>query len=99
MLNKFVIAKPSSDGTTEYWSGTSSVASWGSLNGAKQFNSEISAMKAFCDSPKFTGKVSKEFSAAVTPACRRQGVIEVLVLKIEVTPVKKFVISERNFPL
>jgi|ERR1035437_306237 hypothetical protein len=101
MIGKFVVCKANSVGKTEYWNGTSSGANAWSTNpnGAKPFDTEDSAMVAFCDNKKFNGKVSKIFADASAPACRLQGSIEVSIQQITVNTTKKFTISPgRNFP-
>ena len=101
MLNKYVICMANATGKTEYWNGSSSINNaWSpSPTGGKCFDSELSAMTAFCGNAKFSGKVTKAFADACATACRLQGAIEVSILKIVSERVKKFTISAaHNFP-
>ena len=98
MINKYVVAKSGGTGKSEYWNGSSSANNaWGSINSAKLYDSEDSAMTAFCGGVKFAGKVSKTFMESVSQACRLLGTVEVSIIKIIPDSVKRFSISSKNF--
>ena len=101
MIGKFVVCKSGKTGKPDYWNGTAAgVTAWSSSPmGAKLFDSEESAMKAFCGDKRFTGKVTRSFADASAPACREQATIEVVIIQILPQTTKRFTISAgKNFP-
>lgn len=100
MINKYVIARSGGTGKAEYWNGSSSVNNaWGTINSAKLYDTEDSAMTALCGGTKFTGKVTKAFTDSVSTHCRLYGTAEISIFVITAVPVKKFSISDRNFSI
>lgn len=99
MLNKFYVCLTDGNGKTYYWNGTATPNSFGSFVGGKPYDSELSAMIAVYGSKKFTGKVTKEFAAAIGAACNKFVTVEVSISMVTLSKVHGATLSNRNFPI